>query len=334
MEVIQTAEKLLSTVNSMTADHSAASRHQDAASAGANRILLLRQRAQTVRPKTSYFPDEPDAGGTVATLAGHTSSGDHVISFPQLVSHPTKSKTFKEKDKKKVARSSTFRNKEKKEKEKEKEDKKEEKQSAAGSTGVTFQQRNNDENSARSEQIYIQCITALKCSLEDMMVRALYEHALMLHGVKRRTHVTTSFMLVCVCVGGGGGGACGTGLELLHIQEDCVLIKHIVCFQNESEDKSKRISKLQEEVLSLKQHTHKGKRKDHGKKPSHQHSPRASPPPPYLPSSSSPCPAQTTTAPVDRLELSDKLSTPNHTSRPDEDRGLLATGSKSPGKES
>lgn len=157
-DLIQTAEKLLFTVNSLTSDQNAASRHQDA---GAARILNLRQRSQTVRPKTTYFPDETDAGGS---SAGYTNSGDHVISYPQLVSHPTKSKTFKEKEKKKVMRSSTFRNKEKKE------DKKEEKPSV----GVSYQQGNHsEENSARSEQIYIRCITALKSSLEEIMVRAM-----------------------------------------------------------------------------------------------------------------------------------------------------------------
>lgn len=142
--MIQTAENLLFTINSMTTDHSAASRHQDAA--GSSRVLNLRQRAHTVRPKTTYFSEETDA----------PASGDHVISHPQLVPQPTKSKTVKEK--KKVARSSTFRSKEKKE------DKKED-------VSAMYQQGNHsEENSARSEQIYIQCICALKSSLEEIMV--------------------------------------------------------------------------------------------------------------------------------------------------------------------
>lgn len=158
-ERIQAAEKLLLAVSSMTTDHqSAASRCQDAGSSA--KALLLRQRAHTVRPKTTYFTEETDAG-VLTAVPSHATSGDHVISYPQLVSQPTKSKTVKEKEKKKIIRSSTFRNKEKKE----------EKEKPVVSGGVAFQQGNHsEENSARSEQMCIQCISMLKSSLEEMMV--------------------------------------------------------------------------------------------------------------------------------------------------------------------
>jgi hypothetical protein len=83
-----------------------------------------------------------------------------VISYPQLVSQSSKSKNSKEKDKKKVARSSTFRNKEKKE------DKKEERHAPVAS----HPWNHSEEGGAKSEQTYIDCITVLKCSLEEIMV--------------------------------------------------------------------------------------------------------------------------------------------------------------------
>ena len=146
-------------------DRSTATRHQDAASSAGTKAINLRQRSQTVRPKTTYFSDEIDGGGSPATLTSY-SSGDHVISYPQLVSQPPKPKPVKEKEKKRIIRSSTFRNKDKDK------DKKEEKEKLAGSMGSS-QGNHSDENSARSEELYMSCITALKTSLEEIMVRSI-----------------------------------------------------------------------------------------------------------------------------------------------------------------
>lgn len=147
-------------MNSLTLDHSMVARHHDPAPAGPSyRGLNLRQRSHTVRPKTTYFPgvDDTDVSGSSATIG---TSGDHVISHPQLVSN---SKGSKVKEKKKVNRSSTFRSKEKKE-EKEKE---KEKPAAAASVSST---QASGEDSSHTEQLYISCITALKLSLQEIMV--------------------------------------------------------------------------------------------------------------------------------------------------------------------
>ena len=160
---IDLAEKLLSALSTITADGNAASRHQaPPASTNPRGGLNLRNRSQTVRPKTAYFTEETD-GASSATIPGsNLASGEHVISYPQLVSQssPSKPKPSKEKEKKKVSRSSTFRTKEKKA-----EEKKEEKEKLAS---VTSQR--SEEDSARSEQLYISCISGLKASLKEVMV--------------------------------------------------------------------------------------------------------------------------------------------------------------------
>lgn len=165
-ETIEVAQHLLSTVNSVTADSNVVTRHQDPAAASNSRVLNLRQR-HTVRPKTTYF-DDVDVGRTTATITGHgsTSGPEHVISHPQppqLVSNTRGSKPVKEK--KKVNRSATFRSKEKKE------DKKEEKEKEK-LLGVAPSQRSSSEDSNHvSEQLYVDCIIALKSCLEEMTVR-------------------------------------------------------------------------------------------------------------------------------------------------------------------
>lgn len=156
-ETIELAKKLLGIGVPMPAD-------QDPVTNA--RLLNLRQRSQTVRPKTAYyFSDETDGGGggggSAGIVSSCSSSGDHVISHPQLVSQPARSKTVKEKEKKKVTRSSTFRNKEKKE----------EKEKLSGLVGATHPVGNqSEENHARSEQLYATCINALKSSLEEILV--------------------------------------------------------------------------------------------------------------------------------------------------------------------
>lgn len=163
---MEIAQKILSTFNSVTSDQSVVSRHPDLASGTpSSRVLNLRQRSHTVRPKTSYFEDM-DGSGSPATIAGHAStSGDHVISYPQPVSQTPKGSKVKEK--KRVNRSSTFRSKEKKEEK--------EKTSAGGGGGSQSQGNHLAEESSRiSEQLYISCISALKSSLEEIMVRVGY----------------------------------------------------------------------------------------------------------------------------------------------------------------
>lgn len=159
-ESMNIAQKLLVTVNSVTSDHTLTSRQQEQASAPNSRILNLRLRANSARPKTTFFSvsDDIDVGRTSNTINTYSSSGDHVISYPQLVSKSTK--TFKEK--KKVTRSATFRNK----KEERKEDKEREKQAGA----VLLEGKPTEESSKVSEQLYVSCITALKASLEEIIV--------------------------------------------------------------------------------------------------------------------------------------------------------------------
>ena len=156
---------MLSTVNSLTLDQGMTSRHQDPAISAPSKVLNLRHRSHTVRPKTTYFPGMEESNGP-ATIPGHASaSGDHVISYPQLVSQSSKGSKVKEK--KKVSRSSTFRSKEKKEKE----EKEKDKGGGGGQGSGGGLQGNHLEDSSRvSEQLYISCITALKASLEEMMV--------------------------------------------------------------------------------------------------------------------------------------------------------------------
>ena len=164
-DTMELATKLLSTVNSVTTDQSVTSRHHYPATSAGSKILLSRQRASTVRPKTSYFPgmEDDNPTHTSATMAGFstTSTGDHVISSPQPLPPPQYTKGVKSvKEKKKVARSSTFKKKEKEEKEKEKE-----KEKMVVSPSVPA-----EESTLIPEQHYISCISSLKSSLEDMIV--------------------------------------------------------------------------------------------------------------------------------------------------------------------
>ncbi len=176
-ETLKLAEKLLSTVNSVTNEQSPASRHQEPASrlqdqAGttiASKVLNLRQRSNTTRPKTAYFSDDVDIGGSSATITGYV-SGDHVISHPQLVSQNFKG-AKPAKEKKKVNRSSTFRSKEKKE-EKEKE---KEKVSGLVVSQQGGQGADGDDGGRVSEHQFVSCITALKDSLQEMVVRMCSE---------------------------------------------------------------------------------------------------------------------------------------------------------------
>ena len=171
-ENLKLAEKLLSVLHSSTSDQDLASRNQDLASSAtvASKVLNLRQRSNTTRPKTAYFSEDIDIGSSSSTIAGYA-SGDHVISPPQLVSQNFKG-VKPAKEKKKVNRSSTFRSKEKKE-EKEKEKEKEKVSSLV--VGVSSQQQGgqgagSEEAGRVTEQQYVSCITALKDSLQDIMV--------------------------------------------------------------------------------------------------------------------------------------------------------------------
>ena len=176
-ENLKLAEKLLLSINSVSTDQSPGSRHQEPASrqqdmaAAATtipkKVLNLRQRSNTARPKTTYFPDDVDVGGgSAATITGYA-SGDHVISHPQLISQNFKG-VKPAKEKKKVNRSSTFRSKEKKE-EKEK-DKEKEKVSGLVLAQQGGQGADVEEGGRVPEHQYASCITALKDSLQDIMV--------------------------------------------------------------------------------------------------------------------------------------------------------------------
>ena len=151
------------------------------------------QRSNTVRPKTAYFPGmDENEGPTSATISGHAMAvgmtGDHVISHPIPVSKVTKPK-----EKKKVNRSSTFR------KEK-KEDKKEEKDRLSGLTNVLHQPHSQpDEKFRVPEGQYVNCIKALKTSLEDMVVRIEVVDMFVIQSVY--TYWGFSWMTnVCMCM--------------------------------------------------------------------------------------------------------------------------------------
>ena len=170
-----------------TADASSAQRYHGAAAPGGggsgnSRPFLrdsprIRQRSQTghvTRPKTAYYGSSAAAGegegepgsGTSATL-----SGDHVISYPvppgagfTAATSSKTSKPSKEKKKTKLDRSATFKGKEK-EKEREKE------RLAATSSNVSSG-GDGGESARVPEQQVIDCIKAMKDSLEEMMVSA------------------------------------------------------------------------------------------------------------------------------------------------------------------
>lgn len=170
----------LSSSNTSTADASLAQRYHGAAtSSGINRPFLRdspknRQRSQTIqqaRPKTAYYAggEEAESGsGTSATI-----SGDHVISYPVPPGAPftgKSSKAGKEKKKVKLDRSATFKGKEK-EKEKEKERERErERERLAASANVSVGGDSGDSLRVQEQQI-VECVTKLKESLEEMMVK-------------------------------------------------------------------------------------------------------------------------------------------------------------------
>ena len=170
-----------------TADASSAQRYPGAAVAGGSGITRPflrdspknRQRSQTsARPKTAYYGSstageggEPEAGsGTSATL-----SGDHVISYPvppgaSFTSSKT-SKQSKDKKKMKLDRSATFKGKEK-EREKERERERERERLAATSSNANSGGGDGGESARVPEQQVVDCIKAMKDSLEEMVVSA------------------------------------------------------------------------------------------------------------------------------------------------------------------
>lgn len=153
--MMRIVQNLLFTVDSVTTDQNTIARHQDVP-AISSKYHNLRQRSHTVRPATTYFPGDDDTDIAL--------SGDHVISYPQPPTQPPtrptgRPKTVKEK--KKLGRSSTFKSKEKKEDKKEEKDK---------SMSVAAQGNHSAENNQRSEKLYVSCITALKSSLEEILV--------------------------------------------------------------------------------------------------------------------------------------------------------------------
>ena len=131
-------------------------------------VSLNSRRAMSVRPKSTYVPDDDGAGVSV-TFPGHVLAAGATGGEPMLPAHPqpTPKGTKQPKEKKKVNRSSTFKLKEKKE------DKKEEKEKTSGLVNVVHQQGNvaGDSMSIKSELAYVQCIRALKTSLEEILVR-------------------------------------------------------------------------------------------------------------------------------------------------------------------
>ena len=165
-ESIELATRLLNTssqTTTVTADAGSAQRHQGAAVTNITRNVITRDspknrnRSQTIhqqsqRPKTAYFTnDEDEKSATMSQV------GEHVISppIPPSVQKPAKS-TKSERRRAKLDRSSTFRG---KEKDKEREKKAD---NAGGGDGA--------ESYRIPEQRYIECVTGLKESLEEMIV--------------------------------------------------------------------------------------------------------------------------------------------------------------------
>ncbi len=178
MELAGRVLSQLSPSNTTTADASSAQRIHGAAvaSVGISRSFLRdspknRQRAQTghaARPKTAYYGsntagEDPEPGsGTSATL-----SGEHVISYPVPPGAPfTTSKTSKpskEKKKTKLDRSATFKGKEK--------EKERERERLAATSSNTISGGDGGESARVPEQQLVECITKMKESLEEMVVR-------------------------------------------------------------------------------------------------------------------------------------------------------------------
>ena len=161
-------------LHSVTSEQDLSSRTQDLATSAtmSSKVLNLRQRSNTTRPKTAYFSEDVDIGGSSSTISGYV-SGDHVISPPQMISQNFKG-VKQAKEKKKVNRSSTFRSKDKKE------EKEKEKEKVSGLVvGTSSQQQQggqgtgSEEGGRVAEQQYVSCITSLKDSLQDIMVSGL-----------------------------------------------------------------------------------------------------------------------------------------------------------------
>ena len=176
-ESMVVAMKILSSDNSMTHNTSSSTKYQDPSISSTYKSVDFHNPSNTTRPKSTYLfghDDIDSAGISSVTVSPHAISaratmGEHIISHPI----PKGSKLLKEK--KKVSRSSTFRNKEKKEDKKEEK----EKEKISGLVGVVHQQGGmvDNEKSRASEQLYVKCITALKTSLEEIMVRrSLYNN--------------------------------------------------------------------------------------------------------------------------------------------------------------